>query len=230
MAVRQPPVDGDGGALLRAKALSTSSRVGILAHLRRAETALTAADLARAMAMHHTAVREHLALLVEAGLVRGVGLPVIGPGRPRTGYLIVERVDSAAAYRSLAAMLAEAVRGGLTARESGRLAGMRVTPSAGGAITTLRDEAERLGFQPQVRVNGKVHEVVLKKCPFEDIAAERPETVCEVHLGIAEGVCEQTGGAVVDGIRLADPRKGGCRILMRTVSLAGPQAGPVSGG
>ena len=213
MAVRQSPADGD--ALLHAKALSTPSRVRILDRLRRASTPLTAADLAQAMGMHHTAVREHLALLIEAGMVRGEGLPVIGRGRPRTGYMVITKPEPAEAYRTLAAMLAEAVRGGLTAREAGRKAGTKVPVSAAGAVATLRDEAERLGFEPKVRVKGTLHEVVLSACPFGDLAAQRPETVCDVHLGIAEGVCERVGGAVVEGIRLADPRKGGCRITMR---------------
>ncbi|MDO8389475.1 MAG: helix-turn-helix domain-containing protein [Actinomycetota bacterium] len=213
MAVRQSPADGD--ALLRAKALSTPSRVRILDRLHRASTPLTAADLAQAMGMHHTAVREHLALLIGAGMVRGEGLPVIGRGRPRTGYVVVARPEPAEAYRTLASMLADAVRGGLTARTAGRQAGAMVPVSADGAVATLRDEAQRLGFEPTVRVKGQVHELVLTSCPFGELAAQRPETVCDVHLGIAEGVCERVGGAVVEGIRLADPRKGGCRITMR---------------
>jgi len=218
MAVRQSPADG--GALLRARALSTPSRVDILDRLRQASTPLTAADLAQAMGMHHTAVREHLAILIEAGLVRGEGLPVIGRGRPRTGYLAIAMPEPVEAYRSLAAALGEAMSAGLTARAAGRAAGAKVPVSPDGAVATLRDEAERLGFEPTVRVKGRVHEIVLMSCPYADLAAERPETVCEVHLGLAEGVCERVGGAVVEGIRLADPRKGGCRITMRAVPVA----------
>lgn len=220
MAARQSPVDTDSGALLRAKALSTPSRVDILTRLRRSPSPLTAADLAEAMGMHHTAVREHLALLVEAGMVRGEGLPVIGRGRPRTGYVVVDRAEPAESYRELAAMLADAVRTGQSAREAGRAAGRRVTLSPDGAVASLRDEAERLGFRPQVRVKGQVHDVVLQHCPFGQLASERPETVCDLHLGIAEGVCSLAGGAVVEGIRLADPRKGGCRITVRALALA----------
>lgn len=215
MAARQFPADGD--ALLRARALSAPSRVDIVDRLRRSPTPLTAADLAHAMGMHHTAIREHLALLIEAGMVRGEGLPVIGRGRPRTGYMVITKPEPAEAYRTLAAMLAEAVRGGLTARGAGREAGAKVPVSPDGAVATLRDEAERLGFEPAVRVKGQVREIVLTTCPFGDLAAQWPETVCDIHLGIAEGVCDRVGGAVVEGIRLADPRKGGCRITMRVV-------------
>ena len=208
-----------GAELLRAKALSTPSRVDILARVQRATSPLTAADLATAMVMHHTAVRAHLALMVDAGLVRGVRLPVIGRGRPRTGYVAVGLLDQAGAYRTLAGMLAEGVQAGLSAREAGRTAGAQVSPQPGGAVATLRIEAERLGFQPQVRAKGALHEIVLKRCPFVALAAERPETVCDLHLGLAEGICELIGGAVVEGLKLADPRKGGCRITLRTTPL-----------
>ncbi|MEI8240781.1 MAG: helix-turn-helix domain-containing protein [Actinomycetota bacterium] len=218
MAVRT--IHSPGTEILRAKALSTPSRVDILARLQRATSPLTAADLATAMAMHHTAVREHLALMLDAGLVRGAPLPIIGRGRPRTGYSAVELLDEAARYRALAAMLAHGVQAGLSARESGRVAGAQVSPQPGGAVVTLRNEAERLGFQPQARVKGTVHSIVLKHCPFAALAVERPETVCDLHLGLAEGICELHDGAVVEGLKLADPRKGGCRITVRTVPAA----------
>lgn len=216
MAAQNSTVENSPGDLLRAKALSAPSRVTILARLRRATSPLTAADLAEAMDMHHTAIREHLALLIDAGLVRGEPLPVIGRGRPRTGYVAVRKADAAEAYRTLAAMLVEAVKSGQSARDAGRAAGSAVPVSADGAVATVRAEAERLGFEPTVRVRGSLHEVVLTKCPFDELAVERPEIVCDLHLGIAEGVCAKAGGAVVEGIRLANPRKGGCRIMLRT--------------
>jgi predicted ArsR family transcriptional regulator len=37
-------------------------------------------------------------------------------------------------------------------------------------------------------------EVHLHRCPFLDLAHERPEVVCSVHLGLARGVLAQEGG------------------------------------
>ncbi|NMD24099.1 MAG: hypothetical protein GYA65_07945, partial [Actinobacteria bacterium] len=84
-----------------------------------------------------------------------------------------------------------------------------------GPIATLHAEAGRLGFEPRVRDRGELQEIVLQSCPFADLAATQPETVCEVHVGLAQGIAERAGGIEVEGIRLADPHRGGCRIVMR---------------
>lgn len=209
---------GAGGALRRAKALSAPTRVQMIEYLRAAHTPPTAAELSVTLGIHHTVVRDHLALLIDAGLVRGEPLPIVGRGRPRTGYLAIEVDEPVAAYRTLAGLLAEMVSTGETAREVGRRAGAAVPTSAGGAVAAVRAEAERLGFRPHLRSKAGVHEVVLRECPFVEVAVERPETVCDIHLGLAEGVCERGGDVVVDGLRLADPRKGGCRIVMRDIT------------
>lgn len=215
MGPRPSHVDPDDGALLRAKALSASRRVEIVALLRSERTPLTAGKLAAALGIHHTAVRQHLALLVDAGLVAAQPMPVEGRGRPRTGYRVIE---PSVPYRELAGMLAGAVRTGRTAREAGRDAGLRVEPSADGPLVTLRDEASRLGFEPQMSDDGDAggtQDIVLNSCPFADLATEQPDMVCDLHLGLAEGIAERGGGLAVRGIILADPHQGGCRI--RTV-------------
>ncbi len=218
MAGRSPQDTGDGGALRRAKALSVPTRVEIVERLSSASTPLTAAQLADALGVHHTVVREHLAMLMGAGLVASEGLPITGRGRPRTGYVAVAEPEPGHAYRVLAGLLADAMADGVGAREVGRRAGAALSPSPAGALATVRDEAERLGFRPQVRSKADVHEIVLHDCPFVAVAVERPETVCELHLGLAEGVCERAGGMVVEGLRLADPRKGGCRLTLRSLT------------
>ena len=220
MEDRPPHVDSEGGALRRAKALSATSRVEILSRLRSAAAPLTAGALAAALGIHHTAVRQHLALLVDAGLVRSLPMPVEGRGRPSTGYVIGGALEGDA-YRELAGMLAEAVRTGRTARAAGREAGLRVAPKAGGSLATLSSETERLGFRPELRTSGEQHQLVLGACPFAELATAQPETVCELHVGLAEGIVERSGGLHVDGIRLADPAVGGCRIMLRQAA-AGP--------
>ncbi len=214
MGDRPQHVDSEGGALRRAKALSATSRVEVLARLRDSNAPLTAGLLATALGIHHTAVRRHLAVLVDAGLVRAVRLPAKGRGRPSTGYVVSGPVEGAA-YRELAGMLAEAVRTGRSARAAGRDVGRRVVPLADGSLATLSGETERLGFQPELHVTGEVHELVLGVCPFAELAEVQPETVCELHLGLAEGIAERSGGIEVVGIRMAHPQTGGCRIMVR---------------
>jgi predicted ArsR family transcriptional regulator len=62
---------------------------------------------------------------------------------------------------------------------------------------------------------GGTQDIVLNSCPFADLATEQPDMVCDLHLGLAEGIAERGGGLAVRGIILADPHQGGCRI--RTV-------------
>ncbi len=214
MGNRPQHVDSEGGALRRAKALSATSRVELLARLRDSDAPLTAGSLATALGIHHTAVRRHLAVLVDAGLVRSIPLPARGRGRPSTGYVAAGPPEGAA-YRELAGMLAQAVRTGGSARSAGRDAGRRVPPLAAGPLATLIGEADRLGFQPELRGTDERTELMLGACPFADLAEMQPETVCELHLGLAEGIADRSGGIEVVGIRLADPQTGGCRIMLR---------------
>ncbi len=209
-------ITGDGGALRRARALSTPTRVQIMRTLRAARAPMTAAELADAIGVHHTVIREHLALLADAGMVTGTPLPIIGRGRPRTGYVPAVGAPEDA-YVQLATLLADAMSSGVSAREAGRRAGASLEPRDGNVVATLHQEAERLGFRPLLRSRNDGHDIVLRQCPFEEVALTSPQTVCELHLGLAEGVCERVGGAVVEKLHVADPRQAGCCISLRDV-------------
>lgn len=215
MAPRTSADDRHDGALLRARALSVPTRAAIVELLREADGPMTAHELAERLGVHHTAVRQHATVLAEAGLITGEPLPPIGRGRPRTGFRATSVPDP---YRHLASMLAEAVRDGVTARTVGRRHGGVVTRPGGDSLEILRAEAERLGFRPQVRElrNGST-ELVLGSCPFADLAVEDPHTVCSLHRGMAEGVAERNSGIEVRGLHVADPHRGGCRIVLRRV-------------
>ena len=215
MGTRPQPVEPDDGALRRARALGAPTRVQILSLLKAAAVPLTAGQLAESLGIHHTAVRQHLELLSAAGLVHSEALPIIGRGRPRVGFTTID--DSTdAPYRELAAMLAAAVRTGLGAREAGREVGKRVAASPEGPLATLRAETERMGFHPQLQRRGSRFQLTLSECPFADLAVADPGTICSLHLGLAEGIAECDGTLQVEGIRLADPRHGGCRIVVRS--------------
>ena len=58
-------------------------------------------------------------------------------------------------------------------------------------------------------------DVVLRNCPFESAVLADPDTICDLHLGIAEGVAELAGEQiVVDELIANDPRRAGCRLRM----------------
>lgn len=59
-------------------------------------------------------------------------------------------------------------------------------------LAALEAHFDDLGFDPEGDVERL--EVHLRRCPFLDLAHERPEVVCSVHLGLARGVLAQEGG------------------------------------
>ena len=70
-----------------------------------------------------------------------------------------------------------------------------------------------------VRTDGNVAatdgaEIVLHHCPFATAALEDRDTVCALHLGIAEGLVEGTPGTV-DELVAYDPRMADCRLRVR---------------
>jgi predicted ArsR family transcriptional regulator len=74
----------------------------------------------------------------------------------------------------------------------------------------------RQGFEPEVRTRRDGADVVLRTCPFESAALADPDTVCALHLGIAEGVAGLTGDrVVVDELVPHDPRRASCRLRLR---------------
>ena len=214
--VGRPPTPDErpgDGALRRARAVASPTRAAMLELLRAAPGPLTAQQMAAELGVHHTAVRQHCEVLAEAGLVVGETFPPQGRGRPRMGYRLVETPDP---YKWLATLLAESVREGRSPIETGRLHGERATPSPEGPAETIRAEAERLGFRPDVRRGrgGRV-ELVLQECPFADVADADPATVCALHRGLAEGVASVCGGIEVESLKIADPHAGGCRLVLR---------------
>ena len=75
---------------------------------------------------------------------------------------------------------------------------------------------ERQGFEPEVRnARGRRVDVVLGNCPFASAVVADPDTICDLHLGIAEGVAELSGDRlVVDELVAHDPSRANCRLRM----------------
>jgi predicted ArsR family transcriptional regulator len=212
---RSPDERVDDGALSRAQALADPSRARIHHLLTTADQPLTIAALARLTGLHRTAVGTHLGRLVSAGLAeREVSAPA-GRGRPVTVF----RAVAPDPYRELSRWLAEGVRTGVGARQLGRDVGARLADTDGDAIAALTLEASRLGFAPELRPRRKhgEFELVLHTCPFADLASVDPDTVCDVHLGLAEGITAHASDVVVHGLRRADPHRGGCRLSFSNV-------------
>lgn len=219
-----------GWAEARVRALAEPARRRVWDAVRAAGRPVGVAELARRCGVHPNTIRLHLARLVDAGLVAEEREPDRHPGRPGYRYrpLAEDPVSEAVAYRRLAGLLASALRRGESARQAGRAAGARAATAAGAAAAVARDGGDPVaavidvlaeeGFDPEpVRLSASAVEIVLRRCPFWEVAAEDPAVVCELHRGLAEGAAESIGGLTVEGLQVAEPGRGACRLRLRVV-------------
>ncbi len=197
----------------RHQALSAQSRVDLLEALRRAERPLTVTEAAAAVGLHPNTARVHLERLVEVGLAERRPEDRDQPGRPRTLYAAADVAEEPAAedeedYKTLAALLARELGASPGARRAAIDAGHRWAeerdrhtpevvasdPDAGEVIDGVVRIMDGLGFRPSYDPEG--NEILLRRCPFEDVARESRSVVCGVHLGLIEGTVDQLGGGV----------------------------------
>lgn len=196
-----------------ARVLSSASRVSLL-HVLQDEGPSTTPALAARTGLHENTVREHLQRLVDARFVVRESERRTTRGRPRTVYRATSREDvrtDPGAARHLAESVARARLTSLllqgygaplgdvtaSARTAGRaMAGDLPSPPDGpdDQLLALEAHLDRLGFDPVLDPARGAFD--LWRCPFLDLARERPEVVCSVHLGLAQGVLEQVAGPV----------------------------------
>jgi predicted ArsR family transcriptional regulator len=205
-----------------ARALGDPTRHAIFQAVAQAPVPLGVAELTERFGLNHNAIRQHLAKLVEAGLVMEARAKRGGPGRPRLLFSLAPGVDSrwgvTGPYERISVLLTQVIRTGETPQEVGRQAGLRLketVPDTVDGVETLVEGMARQGFGPEVHHHGGETEVVLQTCPFATTAEADPEIVCAVHLGIAQGLAEGTD-AVIDGLDPEIPRIAGCRLHLHT--------------
>lgn len=203
----------------QARALGDPTRHGLFRYIADAAWPVEVAELTKHFELHHNAIRQHLAKLVEAGLVVESTSPVVGRGRPRLCYTVDASADSrwgvAGPYERLTLLLAEIIRTGESAVDVGRRAGRRgrigssdVSDPVGGLV----EQMARHGFESIAKQRGNQVDITLSNCPFETAALVDPDTVCGLHLGIAFGAADSLTGLVIDELIPTDPRRGHCRL------------------
>ena len=206
----------------QARALGDPTRHAVFRYVADADSPVDVAELTEHFGLNHNAIRQHLAKLVDAELVTEEHAPIVGRGRPRLNYRVHPAADSrwgaTGPYERLSLLLSEMIRTGDSAEEVGRRAGRRQRLGADvdddpiGAVVAAM---EREGFEPTVHVRGDRADVVLRTCPFETTALADPDTVCSIHLGMAQGFAESAGGRlVVDELVPHDPRRANCHLRM----------------
>ena len=220
-APRRRP-EPDPSAARQAKALGDPTRHAIFRAVADAAQPLDVATLTARFELNHNAVRQHLAKLCAAGLVVEEVGPSVGRGRPRLQYR--PALDAGgdwgipSPYEHLAALLVEALRSGRSPREVGAEAGRQLAGSVHGSadpVDRIETIAARRGFAPRRVERRDSIELVLEHCPFASTATTAPEIICQLHLGLAEGIAEATGGSVeVIDLVTRNPMRAGCRLRM----------------
>jgi predicted ArsR family transcriptional regulator len=125
-------------------------------------------------------------------------------------------------YERLSLLLSDIIQSGDTPEEVGWRAGQeyrRTAPDPDDAIANMTDAMTRLGFEPWVQRRGKRVDIVLDTCPFASTALADPDTVCGLHLGMAEGLADGTD-TVVDELVAKDPRRATCRLHLHVESAS----------
>lgn len=201
----------------QARALGDPTRHAVFGLVAESPQPIGIAELNEHFDLHPNAIRQHLSRLVEADLVVETTAPPAGRGRPRLVYTanpaVAGRWGTDGPYEELSSILAEIVTSGRTPVEVGRDAAerFRVPSPSGDLVDDVTAAMARQGFDPEVAATADGAEIVLRRCPFASVAREAPETVCAIHLGIAEGLLDGAD-AVVSRLDAHDPHTAGCRL------------------
>lgn len=225
-----PDRAGDPIPLQRqAQALGDPTRYEIYRFVAEAGRPVRVAALTEHLGLNHSAIRQHLGKLCHAGLLREEMAPRSGPGRPalqyRLGPMGVGTWATPSPYERLSMLLLDVAATGETPRAVGQAAGRAsVDPDrySGDVVDGIEAEMARWAFEPRRVERGPSVELVLEQCPFETAAAADPDIVCQLHLGLAEGMSSALGGLEVRELVPKDPSRAGCRLKMRRTEEGPP--------
>ncbi len=189
------------------QALASPVRSRIMTLLRAVDDGLDVAGLVDELDLHANTVRTHLGLLEDAGLVVSAPQPRERPGRPRHVYRPTEHgahVGQAAGYQFLSRMLVGHVAmasgdPGSASEQTGSdwgrwlvddpAPGTVVEPRVG--IDQVVQLLDRFGFEPELDDTDPGRpRLLLRRCPFLDLARDHPEVVCALHLGLMRGALD----------------------------------------
>lgn len=197
----------DERTLRRHRALADPSRARILGELAD-RGPLGVRELADAVGLHVNTVRVHLNALVEAELVDSETLPPQGRGRPRVAYHAIDAPGEQAGrrYRLLAEILTALVaRFGPDASEHlveigeswGRYLVESPPPFASlsdeEAVSRLVDLLADVGFEPGLERTSRGRRIVMRPCPFLELARAHQDVICPIHLGLMRGALAELG-------------------------------------
>lgn len=169
--------------------------------------------LADQLALSANTVRAHLNVLEDAGLVVSQPENRDRPGRPRLVYRATARAAEGGegrAYQFLARVLASYLAATVgdpsaAAEEAGRVWGHYLVDRPGpfetvepaAAVDRLVELFTEFGFAPELETpDPATPQILLRQCPFLDIAKDNQQVVCSLHLGLMRGVLDELGAQV----------------------------------
>jgi predicted ArsR family transcriptional regulator len=197
----------DEQTLRRLRALADPSRARILGELAD-RGPLDARELADHVGLHVNTVRVHLNALADAGLVESETLPPQGRGRPRVAYRVTADAgeEGGRRYRLLAEILTALVaRFGPDSSEQL----LEIGEAWGGylieapppyaeltdddAVARLVGLLAEIGFQPTLEQGGRGRQILMRPCPFLELARAHQDVICPIHLGLMRGALAELG-------------------------------------
>jgi predicted ArsR family transcriptional regulator len=191
-----------------------ASRARVLDLLRAATGALSVREIASQAGLHPNTARFHLEALVQAGLASKERQQRESLGRPSMAYSATGEDGPAGQrrFRLLAEMLTSMIAAvmpqpGEAAAEAGREWGRYLTGQlqpyerldAREALERLRATMERIGFAPELTAQGSRYRLLLRQCPFREVAERHQDVVCALHLGLMQGALAQMRTTVTVG-------------------------------
>ncbi|HET9967720.1 MAG TPA: radical SAM protein [Streptosporangiaceae bacterium] len=163
---------------------------------------------------HHLADLADIAALVSRlGAVSWSAFLLVPTGRGALLPVLYPRADDA-----LPPAAAGRLRAFFGPRQAGRQEGHRRAAEMtgpGDLADLLQQEMSRRGFRPARADRGPQIEFALGLCPFAEVAADDPDTICRLHLGLAEGLTEGLGGLIAERLTVRPARRAGCRLTVR---------------
>lgn len=196
--------------------ISSYSRVRIL-HLVQTRPERTIGELCEATGLHANTVREHLQRLIEGGYVIQATERRTTRGRPRTLYSAATGAPDASSP-VLRDKVAEAARRGDLMRRILAETDSELGREATYQLDALVEHLEESGFEPVVDEDRLT--VELSPCPHAASTPEHRPMLCQVHLGLMQGVLTQAGGPLAAACVRAPRSPEECTVQLRLAEAA----------
>lgn len=174
-------------------------REQVLQALRDGDEAMSVTAIAAHLGIHANTVRFHLDTLVDNGQIERTTSGAGTPGRPAQLFRRAPGMDPMGPrrYRGLAealvASLASDANPGRRGAEAGRAWGRAQAvsrPDPADPVNKLVDMLDEMGFAPDAPGADDSSQIALRNCPFLELALDRADVVCPIHLGLMQGAMQ----------------------------------------